>query len=120
MRAWFALVWKSVGMAVVAVAAQLGVAQTVGIVRWSDTAAESWSTLLTWLAFITAVSVVAGAAVGRRPVRSVNPRYERGQADGVGATLVAALLATLGAAVGSSLAWLAAQTANQPVAYPEL
>jgi hypothetical protein len=118
-RAWIALVWKSVGMAVVAVAAQLGVAQTVGIVRWTDVSSESWSTLLTWLAFIAVVSVMAGAAVGRRAVRQASPDPDPG--DRVGATLVAALAAALGAAAGSSLAWLAAQSAIAPVAaYPEL
>jgi hypothetical protein len=108
-------------MAVVAVAAQLGVAQTVGIVRWSDVSSESWSTLLTWLAFIGAVSVMAGAAVGRRAVRHASPGGQPDPTDRVGATLVAALAATIGAAAGEGLAWLAAQSAIVPVsAYPEL
>ena len=118
-RAWFALVWKSVGMAIVAVAAQLGVAQTVGLVRWSDVSTESWSTLLTWLAFIAVVSVMAGAAVGRRAVRQL-ARNGPDPADRVGATLVAAIGGAVGAAAGASLAWLAAQAAISPVAYPEL
>jgi len=129
-RAWFALVWKSVGMAIVAVAAQLGVAQTVGLVRWNDVSTESWSTLLTWLAFIAVVAVVTGAAVGRRAVRTASAdarlagaRTARGEAiapDRVGATLLAALGGAIGAAAGASLAWLAAQTAISPVTYPEL
>jgi hypothetical protein len=120
-RAWFALVWKSVGMAIVAVAAQLGVAQTVGIVRWTDVSSESWSTLLTWLAFIAVVSVMAGAAVGRRAVRPTGPSVEADPSDRVGATLVAAFCAAIGAAAGESLTWLAAQSAIVPVsAYPEL
>jgi hypothetical protein len=120
-RAWFALVWKSVGMAIVAVAAQLGVAQTVGIVRWTDVSSESWSTLLTWLAFIAVVSVMAGAAVGRRAVRPTGLGVEADPSDRVGATLVAGFAAAIGAAAGESLAWLAAQSAIVPVsAYPEL
>src|SRR5262249_20086484 len=118
-RAWFTLVWKSVGVAVVAVAAQLGVAQTVGLVRWNDASTESWSTLLTWLAFITVISVVAGAAVGRRAVRQA-ARSQSDLPDRVGATLVAAIGGAIGAAVGASLAWLAAQSAISPVTYPEL
>jgi hypothetical protein len=114
------LVGKSVGVAVVAVAAQFGVAQTVGLVRWSDVSADSWSTLLTWLAFIGVVSVMAGASVGRRAVRPAG-RTQPDPADRVGATLVAALSAAIGAAAGGSLAWLAAQSAIVPVtAYPEL
>jgi len=127
-RAWFALVWKSVGMAIVAVAAQLGVAQTVGLVRWNDVSTESWSTLLTWLAFIAVVAVVTGAAVGRGAVRTASARLAgtrtaRGEAiapDRVGATLLAALGGAIGATAGASLAWLAAQTAISPVTYPEL
>jgi hypothetical protein len=108
-------------MAVVAVAAQLGVAQTVGIVRWTDVSSESWSTLLTWLAFIAIVSVMAGAAIGRRAVRPSGPGVEADPSDRVGATLVAGFAAAIGAAAGESLAWLAAQSAIVPVsAYPEL
>jgi hypothetical protein len=117
-------------MAIVAVAAQLGVAQTVGLVRWNDVSTESWSTLLIWLAFIAIVAVVAGAGVGRRAVRSAaaearpgGSRADRGEpvaADRVGATLLAALGGAIGATVGASLAWLAAQTAASPVTYPEL
>jgi hypothetical protein len=129
-RAWFALVWKSVGMAIVAVAAQLGVAQTVGLIRWNDVSTESWSTLLIWLAFIAVVAVVAGAGVGRRAVRTASAdarlagtragRSEPVAPDRVGVTLLAALGGAIGASVGASLAWLAAQTAISPVTYPEL
>jgi hypothetical protein len=89
---------------------------------------ESWSTLLTWLAFIAIVAVVTGAGVGRRAVRTATAdarlagtRTARGEApDRVGATLLAALGGAIGATAGASLAWLAAQTAISPVTYPEL
>jgi hypothetical protein len=114
-RAWFSLVWKSAGVAIVAAAAQLGVAETVGILRWTDGSADAWSTLLTWVTFIYAVSVLVGASVGRRAVRQV------GRPDRVSAAFVAALSAGVGGAVASSLAWLSAQHAAVAVsAYPEL
>ena len=114
-RAWFGLVWKSAAVAIVAASAQLGVAQTVGILRWSDGSTDAWSTLLTWVAFIFAVSVLVGASVGRRTVRQV------GRPDKISAAFVAALCAGVGGAIAGSLAWLDAQHAAVAVAaYPEL
>ena len=114
-RAWFGLVWKSAAVAAVGVAAQLGVGEAVGILRWSDTSADAVSTLLTWVCFIYAGSVLVGAAVGRRSVRGPDGR------DGLTAAFAAALAAGLGSAVAGSLVWLSAQSAVVQVsAFPEL
>ena len=117
--AWVKLIWNSLGVAAVAAAAQLAIAQALGIIRWDanypsgDSA--GWSALLTWIAFIYAVAVLGGAAVGRRAVRRPT------KPDGVAARITAALAAGVGASVAVSLAWLPAVAAKPPVSvHPEL
>ncbi len=118
-RSWVRLIWSSVGVAVVAVAAQLGTAQALGIVRWTDhydsSGGDSWSALLTWVTFVYAASVLAGAAVGRKAVRRA------GRTDGVFARITAALAGAVGAAAAISLVTLQAGNAVPPVnVHPEL
>ncbi len=111
--------WSSAGVAVVALAAQLGVAQALGVIRWDASYPSDddsgWLGLLGWLAFICAASVLAGAAMGRRAV--IRP----GRAEGVMARLTAALFAVIGACAAMTLIWLPARDATPPVAaYPDL
>lgn len=118
-QAWAKLIWNSVGVAVVAAAAQLAVAQALGIIRWSDAYqganVTGWSALLTWIAFIYAVSVLGGAAVGRRAVRRPT------RPDTVPARVAAALSAGVGAVIAIAIALLPATAAKPPVnVHPEL
>src|SRR5262249_28424575 len=113
------LIWSSLLVAVVAAAAQLGVAEALNILRWQDhyasSGGDSWSALLTWVAFIYAVSVLGGALVGRRTIRRA------GRNDGAFARIAAALAAAVGAAAASTLAMLPARSAVPPVnVHPEL
>lgn len=118
-QAWAKLIWNSIGVAVVAAAAQLAVAQALGIVRWSDAYqganVTGWSALLTWIAFIYAVSVLGGAAVGRRAVRRPT------RPDTVPARVAAALSAGVGAVIAIAIALLPAIAAKPPInVHPEL
>jgi len=112
-RAWVKLIWNSLGVAVVTAAAQLGIAQALGIVRWGESFDAShpsdWNAMLTWVGFIYAVAVLGGAAVGRRAVR------RPGRPDGMAARVIAVLAAGLGAAAAVAIAWLPARTAKPPV-----
>jgi hypothetical protein len=116
-RAWVRLVWNSLGASIVAAAGQLGVADALGIIRWSDTYETSgpsaWSALLTWVGFIYAVAVLAGAAAGRRAA----PRR-----IGTTATRVtAAASAAAGSAAAVTVARLLSRDATPPVSGdPEL
>jgi len=112
-RAWVKLIWNSPGVAVVAAAAQMGVAEALGIIRWGESFDAShpsdWNAVLTWVGFIYAVAVLGGAAIGRRAVR------RPGRPDGMAARIVAALAAGLGAAAAVAIAWLPARTTKPPV-----
>jgi hypothetical protein len=117
--AWVKLIWNSLGVAAIVAAAQLAIAQALGIIRWeaSYPADDStgWSALLTWIAFIYAVAVLGGAAIGRRALRRPT------RPDGVPARVAAALSASVGAAIAVILAWLPAKAAKPPVSvHPEL
>ncbi len=106
-------------MAVVAAAAQLAIAQALGIIRW-DTAypagrADGWNGLLTWIGFIYAFAVLGGAAIGRRAVRRPT------KPDTMPARVAAAFSAGVGASIAVGLAWLPARSAKPPVSvHPEL
>jgi hypothetical protein len=115
-RAWVKLIWNSLGVAAIAAAAQLAIAQALGIIRWDASADGSgWSALLTWVAFIYAVAVLGGAAVGRRALRRPT------KPDAMPARIAAALSAGVGASIAVGLAWLPAKAAKPPVSvHPEL
>jgi hypothetical protein len=122
--AWARLVWYAVGVAVISVAAQLGVADALGIIRWDEAfvgtagsadaggtagTANAWNALLTWVAFIFVTSVLAGAAIGVRAVRRPNRR------DGVTPRVVASLAAGVGGSAAVTLAWLPGRSAQAPL-----
>jgi hypothetical protein len=115
-RAWVKLIWNSLGVAVVAVAAQLAIATALDIVRWTDVGnPDVWRAVLTWITFIYAVAVLSGAAVGRRAVR------RPGRPDGIAARIAAVLASGVGATVAVALAWLPAHDAEPPNhVHPEL
>ena len=118
-RSWVNLIWSSLGVAVVAAAAQLGVAEALDILRWRDhyapSGGDSWSALLTWVAFIYALSVLGGAVAGRRAT------HRRGRTDSVFARIAAGLAAAVGATAAIPLAMLHARTAVPAVnVHPEL
>jgi hypothetical protein len=98
-------------MAAVAVAAQLSVADVLGIVRWDGSAPDgvaTWTPLLTWVAFIYAVGVVVGAMFGRRALRGPN------RPAGIAARIAATLFSGVGAAAAVPLAWLPSRGARPP------
>jgi hypothetical protein len=111
-RAWLKLLWNSAAVAAIAVAAQLGVADMLGIIRWQGgepARTTDWNALLTWIGYSFAVAVVTGALAGRRAIQ----RPDR--PDGIGSRIVATLLAAVGAGAGIGLAWLSAKDASAPV-----
>src|SRR5215813_8466923 len=117
-RSWGKVVWRSLGVALVAAAAQLGIAQALGIVRWNEnyqSGSGSWSSLLTWMVFIYAVAVLVGAAVGRRAAR------RPGRAGGASVKIISGLAGALGASAGISLVMVQARNTVAPVnVHPEL
>jgi hypothetical protein len=112
------LIWNSLGVAALVVAAQLGVAQALGIIHWNasfEAGDPGWKSLLTWVAFIYATAVLGGAAVGRNAVR------RPGKPEGTGVRVTAALCAAVGAGVAVTLVWLSARDLHPPVhVYPNL
>ncbi len=112
-RSWVKLIWNSVGGAAIAAAAQVGVAEALGIVRWGDSFASggpgAWNAQLSWIGFIYATSVVGGAAVGRRAVPG------RTRIDRTGANLTATISTAVGAGLAVAIAWLPARDARPPV-----
>ena len=116
LHAWLRLIGSAIGVAFVAAAAQLGVAQATGIVNWSDVADPArWRMTLTWIAFAYLVAVLVGATIGRRALK------KHSRADRVPARIVAALAAGIGSALAVGLAWLPAHGAQPPVnVHPEL
>ncbi|HEX6500252.1 MAG TPA: hypothetical protein VF054_14660 [Micromonosporaceae bacterium] len=93
-------------------AGQLGVAYGLGILRWdrefTGTHADLWAVQLTWVAWISAVSVVAGAVIGVDVVRRA------GRPRGMGLRVIASLAAAVGGAVTVPLVWLPARFAHPP------
>lgn len=115
-RAWLRLMWTSAAVAAVAAAAQLGIADAFGIIRWDATfgpgAEAAWDAMLVWVAFSYAVAVLTGAAAGHRAAP---------QPDTTGARMVAALTAGVGGVAATAIAWLQARAATPPVSVdPEL
>ena len=106
--AWLKLVIHSLAVAAMAVAAQLGAGDALGILRWQTSDGREWSTLLTWVAFSYAVAVVAGALVGRKAVRTPE------RPDGLGARITAGLVAAVGAGAAIGLAWLPSDSLEPP------
>lgn len=107
--AWVRLLVNSAVVAAVAVAAQLGAGDALGILDWQGPHdSRAWSTLLTWVAFSYAVAVLAGAMVGRLAVR----RHAGG--EGVGSRITASIVAAGGAAATIGLAWLPSQSLTPP------
>ena len=106
--AWLKLVIHSAAVSAMAVAAQLGAGDALGILRWQTSDGREWSTLLTWVAFSYAVAVVAGALVGRKAVRTP------GRPDGIGARITASLVAAVGAGAAIGLAWLPSDGLQPP------
>jgi hypothetical protein len=106
-RPWLKLIGTSWAAALVAAAAQLGVADALGIIRWADSADRvTWTEQLVWIAFIFVVCVLAGTLGGRA--------VSRGLKGGFGRWVTAAAMAGFGSAVGVTLAWLPARTASHP------
>src|SRR5687768_14677042 len=111
--AWARLISHGVGVAAIVVAAQIGIGNALGIVRWDgafdDGNTAPWRALLTWIAFVFAVAVVAGALVARRAVHRPN------RPDRPGARVAATLAAALGATAGIAVAWLPAREVRAPL-----
>jgi hypothetical protein len=104
--------WNSAAVAAVAVAAQLGVADMLGIIRWEGgepARTTDWNALVTWVCFSFAVAVVTGALAGRRAVQRAD------RPEGIGGRIAATLLSAGGGAAGIGLAWLSAKDATAPV-----
>jgi hypothetical protein len=104
--------WNSAAVAAVAVAAQLGVADMLGVIRWrggEPARTTDWNALVTWVCFSFAVAVVTGALAGRRAIQ----RPDR--PEGIGARISATLLSAVGAGAAIGLAWLSAKDATAPV-----
>jgi hypothetical protein len=107
--AWVRLIVNSAVVAAVAAAAQLGAGDALGVLGWNGPFdGRAWTTLLTWIAFSYAAAVLVGALVGRAAVR------RRGGRDGLGARVLAALVAAGGAAAVIGFAWLPSQHLAPP------
>ena len=111
--AWARLFSQSIGVAAIAVAAQVGAGQALGIIRWDGSFdgvdGPGWSALITWVAFVYAVAVVAGALVGRRAVRGTH------RTDGIGARIAATFASAIGAGAAVVVAWLPARGVRAPL-----
>jgi hypothetical protein len=106
-RPWLKLIGTSWAAALVAAAAQLGVADALGIIRWAVSADRvTWTEQLAWIAFIFVLCVLAGSLSGRA--------VSRGLKGGFGRWVTAAAMASVGSAFGVMLAWLPARTAAHP------
>jgi len=118
-RIWFKLVRNAFLAAALLTAAQVGFGSGVGVIDWQrgGLTALGWGQLLTWIAFVFAVGVLGGAAVGQRFV----PRRLKIPATGArgrtpfGITLVAALAAGFGSAATFPLLWLPVMTGRPSV-----
>jgi hypothetical protein len=111
-RIWARLAWNSLGAAAIVAAAQLGVSDQLGVLKWGQRYDNGhsylWSAQLTWVAFIAAVSVISGAALGQRSVR------RPGKNIGIWARITAVVGAGVGATAIVPLVWLAARGAHPP------
>jgi MFS family permease len=105
--------WSSAVVAAVAAAAQMGVADLLGIIQWDGGEAPArtsdWSVQLTWVGFSFTVAVLTGALAGRR----ARQRLDRD--NGIGARVTASVMAALGAGAAAALAWLPASDTTPPV-----
>ena len=103
------LMRNSFGVGGVLAAAQVGVGSGLGVLDWplSFSAIRGWGQLLTWVAFIFAVSVAGGAVVGRRALRRPRPTLT------IWARVAAAGAAGLGCAAAFPLVWIPVRV-NQP------
>jgi len=82
----------AVGAGVLAGAGQLGVGYGLGILRWDrDFTADAWHTQLAWVAFLSAVAVIGGAAAGRTRAG--------GRVTGIGARAALVAAGTLGSLI---------------------
>ena len=112
-RAWSRLFWQSFGAAAVVAAAQWGLGYGLGLIDWGQPFEagneNAWNSLLTWTAFISAVSVLGGAAVGGPGIRRPNHRVK------LNARFTAAIAAGLGTAAALPVAWLPARVAQPPI-----
>jgi hypothetical protein len=66
-RTWAQTLGTAAGAAFLAAAGQFGVGTGLGLLRWDGDFASraAWHSQLAWLAFLTALATVAGAAAGR-------------------------------------------------------
>ena len=116
LRRWTRLLARCSLAAAVLAAAQLGVGHGLGIIDWGlglQGVGNAWARLLTWVAFVFAIAVVGGVAVGRHTIRSVNA--------GVASWITAAIASALGAAAVFPLVWLPVRAARPTVtSQPEL
>lgn len=107
-RVWVKALGGAFAASVLIGSGQLGIAYSLGVLRWDHPfaagAENGWNVHLTWVAFITALTVVGGAAAGVRPLRRVD-------FDGLGTWIAVALAALAGAAVVIPLVTLPAGTA---------
>jgi hypothetical protein len=112
-KTWFMLVGASAGTAAVVAGAQLGLGQGLELFSWStasNPAGGAWPRMLTWLAFIVASAVAAGAAIVRRRVRAV-----RRPAALFATRLGIVVAGAIGAAAALPLVWLQIQAAGAQV-----
>jgi hypothetical protein len=111
-RTWSRLFWHSFGAAAVVAAAQWGIGYGLGLVDWGQPFEagneNAWNSLLTWTAFISAVSVLGGAAAGGPGIRRPGHRVT------LNARLSSAIAAGLGAATALPVAWLPGRIAHPP------
>src|SRR5436190_13959718 len=64
-RTWANTLGIGAGAGVLTGAGQLGIGYGLGILRWQQfPSSESWHAQLTWIAFLSAVAVVAGGYAG--------------------------------------------------------
>lgn len=114
-RLWAKLARNALGVSALTGAAQLGVAYGLGLLDWAQPFDASddnaWSALLTWVSFIFAGSVLAGAAAGRRGLR----RLGRSPRRDVRAPLSVIAFAAIGATLIIPLAWLPSRAAHPSV-----
>jgi hypothetical protein len=116
-RTWAQTLGTAAGAAFLAAAGQLGVGSGLGLLRWDGdfTDSAAWHTQLGWLAFLTALATVAGAAVGRwAPAGFAGTSAEVREQRWVRAALCAA--AAVGAAVFIPIGTRPARGVHIPVA----
>lgn len=110
---WFRLIGTSFGGAAVVAIAQVGVVHGLGLIAWNPSPGDdgAWQGLLTWVVFLLATGVLAGAAAARRSIRVIHGRVLK-----VTARALASLCAVIGAAVAFPLLWLPSRAVPQTVA----